>query len=460
MAIELRAPIGRQNGVAWARDGILLATMGTRGIGIWLASSGRLLEFIETSHPPNSGLTFSPDGSRVAAVIDDGRVHLWRCEGGQEIPVHSDPIFRRGVVAWSPSRELLAASEEGSFALRDCYSGKPQTSVPITSETSCIAWSPDGCNLAVGGRTPTIVIWRLSPSGLWFRVTGPNSNVRALAWSPDGKSFTSGYEDGLLCIWNVEQQKIGQFLDAHKGPICGLDYSRNGVMIASKSVDGSLRILDAQSGKEISTFTETADVGATQSVAFSPGKDLLASADFAQGVVRIREISSKLEERLAQEPRKVRIFLSYSHTDTALKESLLKHLQPLRHEGLVQSWNDRLISAGSEWADEIDQNLEEADIILLLISASFLSSEYCYSLEMKTALRRHEEGTAIVVPIILRAVEWEKCPFSKLQAVPSRNGRIKPVAQWSARDEALKVVASEIRRVSERLVRSMAAGAS
>ena len=82
-------------------------------------------------------------------------------------------------------------------------------------------------------------------------------------------------------------------------------------------------------------------------------------------------------------------------------------------------WHDRNISAGTEWEREINKHLNEADIILLLISPDFIASDYCYSKEMKWAMDRHERGEARVIPIILRPVDnWKGAPFGKLQALP------------------------------------------
>jgi len=99
-------------------------------------------------------------------------------------------------------------------------------------------------------------------------------------------------------------------------------------------------------------------------------------------------------------------------------------------------------SACEEWAGSIDEHFRTADIILLLISADFLSSNYCYEIEMKTALGRHEAKEARVVPIILRDVDWHTAPFGKLQALP-RDG--KPITLWTNRDEAWATVARGIR---------------
>lgn len=69
---------------------------------------------------------------------------------------------------------------------------------------------------------------------------------------------------------------------------------------------------------------------------------------------------------------------------------------------MISTWHDRDISAGTEWVQQIDINLDKANIILLLISSSFMASEYCYSIEMMRAMERRELGETDVIPILLR----------------------------------------------------------
>jgi hypothetical protein len=104
-------------------------------------------------------------------------------------------------------------------------------------------------------------------------------------------------------------------------------------------------------------------------------------------------------------------------------------------------WSDRKIGAGEEWKGDIDERLEAADVILLLISPDFIASDYCYDVEMKRAMRRHDEGGVCVIPILLRAVNWRDAPFGKLQPLPTNE---RPVTSWSNRDEAFTNIAEGI----------------
>lgn len=139
----------------------------------------------------------------------------------------------------------------------------------------------------------------------------------------------------------------------------------------------------------------------------------------------------------------IEVFFSYSHADERLRDKLEIHLSALKREGLVEAWHDRQIGAGEEWKGQIDSHLNVAKIILLLISADFVASDYCYDIEVRRALERHSEATARVIPVILRPADWKHAPFADLAALP-RDGRA--VTTWTNRDAAFHDIAAGIRR--------------
>lgn len=130
-----------------------------------------------------------------------------------------------------------------------------------------------------------------------------------------------------------------------------------------------------------------------------------------------------------------------------MRDQIETQLALLKRQGIIDVWHDRRIGAGREFAREIDQHVESDEIILLLVSADFLASDYCYEKEMLRALTRHDAGEAVVIPVILRACDWHGAPFGKLNAVP-RDG--KPITQFADRDAAMLEVARAVRSVAER----------
>ena len=136
------------------------------------------------------------------------------------------------------------------------------------------------------------------------------------------------------------------------------------------------------------------------------------------------------------------LFFSYSHKDESLRDELEVHFAVLKHDGAIDSWHDRRIPAGDSLDGSINEKLEAADIILLLVSPDFLDSRYCYDVEFRRAFERHHQGSARIIPVILRPCDWQSTPLGGLMAVP-RDG--KPITKWPDRDEAFLDVVQQIR---------------
>lgn len=129
----------------------------------------------------------------------------------------------------------------------------------------------------------------------------------------------------------------------------------------------------------------------------------------------------------------INVFISYSHKDEQLKESFEEHLSGLVRSGKIKSWNDRKIVPGQDWSNEISTNLKESQIILFLISSSFINSDYCVNIEVKTALEMHNSGQAKLIPIVVRPVVWHDSELAKLQGLPKD---ALPITSWDNEDEA------------------------
>lgn len=160
-------------------------------------------------------------------------------------------------------------------------------------------------------------------------------------------------------------------------------------------------------------------------------------------------------EKVQQQERAIDVFCCYAHEDESLLDELKRHLSPQQRQQLINLWYDRDIRAGTEWKQEIEKRLSNAHIILLLISPDFLSSDYCYSLEMKHALELHKRGATRVIPVLLRPINgWKKIPpgdiqLGQLQALP-RDAR--PITSWADHDKAWKDVTEGIGRVVNELL--------
>jgi len=180
-----------------------------------------------------------------------------------------------------------------------------------------------------------------------------------------------------------------------------------------------------------------------------PVRDLLSGVDIGPPPSRFLDRAFGTAGPLA-------VFFSYAHEDTKQRLRLDKHLAPLKRLGLISSWYDNDILPGDDWAEEIAEKLKRADIVLLLVSPDFVASKYCYEVELGEAMKRHAEGTAAVLPIIIRPTNaWTKLPFGALNALPTGG---KPIPKWASRDDGWANVAAGVQRIAENLLERRGAG--
>ena len=139
-----------------------------------------------------------------------------------------------------------------------------------------------------------------------------------------------------------------------------------------------------------------------------------------------------------------KIFFSYSQHDRPYLDQLLRHMASLRRLDKVAPWPDSDILPGEEWDDAIKTTLAQADIILLLVSSDFLATDYIWKVEITTAMERHTNGEARVIPIFIRPCDWSGMPFGKLNGLPSK---AKPVSSYADKDQAWVEVVEGIKRV-------------
>lgn len=141
----------------------------------------------------------------------------------------------------------------------------------------------------------------------------------------------------------------------------------------------------------------------------------------------------------------VTLLLCYAQKDVSMVKELKNHLRVLERKGLIEIWDKGNISPGEEWKEAIDEHLRQAQIILLLISASFLASDFCYKVELRGAIERHEHKAARVIPVILRPALWrEEASLDKLEPLPDE---ARPIVKWATRDEGYNNIAVGINKV-------------
>ena len=140
------------------------------------------------------------------------------------------------------------------------------------------------------------------------------------------------------------------------------------------------------------------------------------------------------------------VFVSYSHKDKGWKHQITEHLQVLEKQNLLKIWCDRDIGAGQEWHNEIDRNLQSAKLAVLLISKSFLTSDFVLKDEVPQLLDQHRRKGMRLIPILINDCVWQEVTWLKgLQIRPE-----KPIAEFS-KDRRERELANIVREILEYL---------
>lgn len=165
--------------------------------------------------------------------------------------------------------------------------------------------------------------------------------------------------------------------------------------------------------------------------------------DICENSIEQIDIDSLFEE-VPMPSSKIKFFISYSHRDYLQKDKLLAQLSPLSRSGKIETWDDTKIKAGEEWNTVILENLNTADVIILLVSASFINSEYSLLIESSTVMQRYTNKKTYIVPVILSPCLWSDLWIGKLSALPFG---AKPISQWDKEEDAYYDVVSRIKKV-------------
>jgi internalin A len=158
-----------------------------------------------------------------------------------------------------------------------------------------------------------------------------------------------------------------------------------------------------------------------------------------------RELN-RISAPAARDPqqRRLRLFLSYSHKDAGLRDVFQENLALLEQDGLLEWWFDGKILPSAEWDKEIRSELEKADIIVFLVSTTFLNSKYIRGVEMTRAVERRKASETELVSVILEDCVWKEREFTKYQLVQPGG---KPVRGWNRHRNAFNDVEKALRKV-------------
>jgi RNA polymerase sigma factor (sigma-70 family) len=323
-------------GLAFTPDGKTLASACADGTArLWDPVTGRETKCFRREPNPIpghgyvsfQGVAISPDGRRLIAVENNGTAYVWDLASGKEL---QGLKARSGFgLALSPDGKTLAVGEgadkaQQQFALWDLTTGKQMREVGATRRpVSALAFSPDGKVVAAGDCTPvgmvrpgvdscacTIRLWDAATGRKRLEFKGHSGGVTAVAFARDGLTLVSTSHDATLRIWDpVTGQQVrkiqvpddsfaspgddpNRVKGVHYGGLLSVAYSADCRLLASGSYDGTVRIWEAATGRELHALRGHGREVA--SVAFSPDGKVLASGSWDHTIRLWDSASGKL----------------------------------------------------------------------------------------------------------------------------------------------------------------------
>ena len=164
------------------------------------------------------------------------------------------------------------------------------------------------------------------------------------------------------------------------------------------------------------------------------GTNLLSRRTIYKNLITPPKTSLKTSSK--KPPRPLNLFFSYTCKQKHWLNKLKEHLAVLVQEGYLQTWDDFQINPGDIWAETINMNLLNSDIVLFLVTPNFMGSDYAFNVEVRTELRRPKVKDATAVPIILSYANWKNSPLIDLKPLP-RNGQ--PLIEWVNQEAGFRI---------------------
>jgi WD40 repeat protein/DNA-binding SARP family transcriptional activator len=296
-------------GFAFSPDGDLLAVGEQESVRVLTAATGQpVITLTSAITGPNPATlrsvpVFSPDGTLVAALQNNTTVVVWDVATGQErlnLAGHTDVVF--GLAISSDGQRLATIAYDRTARLWDLTTGAAVYTLTdvytspapliIGGQWIDIAFSPDGAKLATAGGS-SVKVWDAATGDeLVSLPLAPQPLAYTVAFSPDGNHLAVGMQFGRGSgVWDVATGEKLFELAGHTASVAALAYSSDGRQIATGSIDGTIRLWDADTGEPIITLQ-----GRANFLAFSPDDTRLA-AQGSDGILRL--YAMRLEDLMA-----------------------------------------------------------------------------------------------------------------------------------------------------------------
>jgi small GTP-binding protein len=288
----LRGHFDRIYRLAWSPDGTILATPSRDySVRLWNAETGELLYSIN-EHSHVNCVAWSPDGRRLAIGADNNTIQIWDINNNYEILKMKGVFGNVWCLSWSPDGQLLASATDASLLIWYIDTGELYYSIDnynFKGIARCVAWSPDGKTLAAGCGNCVVLLDNVIHKTEIIAVD--NSNIKTISWFPDGRRIAWGGDKGIIKIWDFANNRHLAILEGHNDSVICISISHDGNLLASKSIDDSVRLWRCDTFETVAILEELSSPKWPPGIAFHPKKDILATLGEFDTVVRIWELN-------------------------------------------------------------------------------------------------------------------------------------------------------------------------
>jgi WD40 repeat protein len=274
--------------LTWAPDGETIASTSVdRTIRLWNRETGTIERVLSGHHEGVNEVAWGPGRTWIGSASFDRSIRIWDLSDGQcitELRGHGDDVSS---ISLSPDAKTLASGSADRTIRLWCTDAWQQTQTidAHKSDVYRVAWSPDGRSLASCSKDRSVTIWQ----GDQLRVLAKRtfkSRPSCVAWSRSGKLWAASSFDGVIHIEGPERR----VLEGHTDTVRSITFSYDDRLLASSSLDGTVRLWRTDSWEQVTQFGERVSGYWPQGIAFHPNKAILATFGEEDRIVRLWKI--------------------------------------------------------------------------------------------------------------------------------------------------------------------------